>query len=104
MAYYTALTTAWNNASLSSGATLPTSVSGSLLTGLTTAQKLAAVNAWTIPGPTSAITLVAFANYLIGQGVYPTFLAYATKAFNLLVSGGSPTAAQAAAAQWAALK
>lgn len=55
MAYYSALITAWNNASLASGATLPAGVTGSLLTGLTTAQKEAAVNAWTLPSPKPAI-------------------------------------------------
>ena len=45
MAYYTALVSAWNNASLATGATLPSGVTGSLLTGLTTTQKLAAINA-----------------------------------------------------------
>ena len=43
MAYYTALQTAWNSATQP-----PTGVTGTALTGLTTAQKLAAVNAWTV--------------------------------------------------------
>ncbi|MFZ1109847.1 MAG: hypothetical protein WAN43_16050 [Rhodomicrobium sp.] len=51
MAYYTALITAWNGATQP-----PAGVTGTGLTGaMTTAQKLAAVNAWTITGavPTS---------------------------------------------------
>lgn len=54
MAYYTALTTAWNGATQP-----PTGVTGTGLTGgMTTAQKLAAVNAWTVTGsvPTSFFT------------------------------------------------
>lgn len=50
MSYYTALITAWNNASLATGATLPSGVTGSLLNGLTTAQKIATINAWMITG------------------------------------------------------
>lgn len=50
MAYYTALTTAWN------GAQPPAGVTGTALTaGMTTAQKLAAVNAWTVAAPKAAI-------------------------------------------------
>lgn len=49
-ANYTALVSAWNNASQASGAALPSGVTGSLLNGLTTAQKLAAINAWTTTG------------------------------------------------------
>lgn len=54
MAYYTALITAWNGATQP-----PTGVTGTALTGgMTTAQKLAAVNAWTVTGlvPTSFFT------------------------------------------------
>lgn len=45
MAYYTALITAWNGATQP-----PAGVTGTALTGLTTAQKLAAVNGWTVTG------------------------------------------------------
>lgn len=46
MAYYTALIAAWNGATQP-----PTGVTGTALTGgMTTAQKLAAVNAWTVTG------------------------------------------------------
>jgi len=69
----------------------------------TTAQLLALLNSTTVAGPTQAVTLIGFANYLIGNGVYHTFLAYCTKAFNLMVTGGSPTAAQLAAAQYYAM-
>jgi hypothetical protein len=51
LAYYTALINAWNAASAATGAALPSGVTGSLLTGMTTAQKIAAVNAWTVTGP-----------------------------------------------------
>lgn len=50
MAYYTALITAWNGATQP-----PTGVTGAPLTGLTTAQKLAAVNAWTVVSAQKAI-------------------------------------------------
>lgn len=51
MAYYTALITAWNGATQP-----PTGVTGTAITGaMTTAQKIAAVNGWTVTGsvPTS---------------------------------------------------
>ncbi len=49
MAYYTALISAWNTG------TVPNGVTGSALTGQTTAQKLININAWTVTGtvPTS---------------------------------------------------
>jgi len=42
MAYYTALIAGWN------GNTPPSGVVGTALTGLTTAQKIAAINGWTV--------------------------------------------------------
>jgi hypothetical protein len=46
MSYYTTLINAWNGATQP-----PTGVTGTALTGsMTTAQKLAAVNAWTVTG------------------------------------------------------
>lgn len=45
MAYYTALVAAWNNATQP-----PPGVTGTALTALTTVQKLAVVNAWTVIG------------------------------------------------------
>jgi hypothetical protein len=50
VAYYTALINAWNSATQP-----PTGVTGTGLTGLTTANKLIAINGWTITGvvPTS---------------------------------------------------
>ena len=54
MAYYTALITAWN-----SGTQPPTGVTGTGLNGgMTTAQKIAAVNGWTVTGsiPSSFFT------------------------------------------------
>lgn len=49
MAYYDALKTAWNSATQP-----PTGVTGTALTGLTTAQKVAAVNGWTVANPQTA--------------------------------------------------
>jgi len=53
MAYYTALTAAWNGATQP-----PTGVVGTGLTGLTTANKLVAINGWTVTGtiPTAFYT------------------------------------------------
>ena len=53
MSYYTALTTGWN---LSSGAanTLPSGVTGTPLFGLNTANKMIAVNSWTLSTPQPA--------------------------------------------------
>ena len=45
MAYYDTLKTAWNSATQP-----PTGVTGTALTGLTTANKLIAVNNWTVTG------------------------------------------------------
>lgn len=67
MAYYTALITAWNGATQP-----PTGVTGTGLTsGMTTAQKLAAVNGWTVPAPqpanipvTSIIAAIVPADFL----------------------------------------
>lgn len=50
MAYYTTLINAWNSATQP-----PSGVIGTALTGLTTAQKIAAVNAWTIATPQRAL-------------------------------------------------
>lgn len=61
MAYYTALIAAWNGATQP-----PTGVTGTGLTGgMTTAQKLAAVNGWTVTGSSPAtfyITGIEIAN------------------------------------------
>lgn len=53
MAYYDALIAAWN-----SGTQPPAGITGTALTGgMTTAQKLAAVNAWTIIGPPKKLVI-----------------------------------------------
>lgn len=53
MAYYDALIAAWNGATQP-----PTGVTGTALTGgMTTAQKLAAVNGWRVAGPNAIVTL-----------------------------------------------
>lgn len=53
MAYYDKLITAWNSATQP-----PAGVTGTALTGLSTAAKLAAINGWTVTGsvPTSLST------------------------------------------------
>jgi hypothetical protein len=65
MAYYTALIAAWN-----SGTQPPAGVTGTALTGLTTANKIIAVNGWTIPAtaqkailtPSSILNAIVFAD------------------------------------------
>lgn len=51
MAYYTALIAAWNSVTQP-----PSGVTGAALTGLTTTQKIAAVNAWTVT--TAAVPMI----------------------------------------------
>ena len=53
MAYYTALIAAWNGATQP-----PTGVAGTALTGLTTANKLIAVNGWTVAGEAQKAILI----------------------------------------------
>jgi hypothetical protein len=65
MAYYDALVAAWNSATQP-----PAGVSGTALTGLSTANKLIAVNAWTVKGsptkallaPSAILNAIAFAD------------------------------------------
>lgn len=65
MAYYDLLIAAWNNPTQP-----PPGVTGQALTGLTTAQKIAAVNAWTVAGtpakailsPSSILNAIVFAD------------------------------------------
>lgn len=64
MVDYTALQTAWN-----SGTQPPVGISGQALTGLTTANKLAAVLAWTTTG--TAIPMI-IPSYLIYNLLDPT--------------------------------
>lgn len=54
MAYYTALITAWNGATQP-----PTGVTGTALTGLSTANKLIAVNGWTVTGTIPTTIMVS---------------------------------------------
>lgn len=49
MSYYSALTAAWNTSSAQAAA-LPAGVAGTSLFGLTTANKITAVNGWTVTG------------------------------------------------------
>ena len=73
MAYYSALITAWNLSSASSGA-LPSGVTGTSLFGLTTAQKIAAINAWTITGSVPT-TLYVTGNQVANCIVWSEFAA-----------------------------
>ena len=60
MGDYGALIAAWNSATQP-----PTGVTGTALTsGMTTAQKLAAVNGWTVPGPNVDVQPAQVARYL----------------------------------------
>lgn len=69
MAYYTALQTAWN------GATQPPSgVTGTALTGLTTANKLIAVNGWTVTGSVPT-TMFATTDQVLNCVVWSEFAA-----------------------------
>jgi hypothetical protein len=54
MSYYSALQAAWATSSASAAA-LPSGVTGTSLFGLTTAQKIAAVNGWTVANPQPAM-------------------------------------------------
>jgi hypothetical protein len=58
MAYYTALISAWNTG------TVPNGVTGSALTGQTTAQKLININGWTVTGSVPT-TLYVTGNQLL---------------------------------------
>lgn len=52
---YDVLISAWNTASAVSGAVLPSNVTGAFLAGKTTDEKIAAINAWTLPDPKPAL-------------------------------------------------
>lgn len=67
MAYYTALIAAWNNAMQP-----PPGVTGTALTGLTTANKIIAVNGWTVVGP--ALQANVAVNSIIGAIAPADFL------------------------------
>ena len=54
---YDVLISAWNTASAVSGAVLPSNVTGAFLAGKTTDEKIAAINAWTLPDPKPALPL-----------------------------------------------
>ncbi len=84
MAYYTALITAWNGATQP-----PTGVTGTALTGLTTAQKLAAVNGWVVT--TSSPKKAVFKPSDILNACVPADIAFLTTAqvtlLSLMLSG-----------------
>lgn len=64
MAYYTGLINAWNSVTQP-----PAGVTGTALTGLTTANKLIAINGWTIVGTIPTSTLIT-ADQIFGCLVY----------------------------------
>ncbi len=59
---YAALAAAWNAATMP-----PDGVTGATLSGLTTEQKIAAVNAWTVAGPTRDVPVRTVAGYLLAN-------------------------------------
>ena len=82
MAYYTALQTAWNGAPQP-----PAGVTGTALTGgMTTAQKLAAVNAWITAGPNVNVDVSAVVGKLMLTQAYFPLLAFSQGA-----GTGNPT-------------
>lgn len=86
---YSALVTAWNNASQTTGATLPAGVTGTLLTGLSTTNKLAAINAWTIAGPAmTAIIPVRQVIAAIAEADYMTLTALQLQQLQFLMQSG----------------
>lgn len=73
MPYYTALQSAWNGTTQP-----PTGVTGTGLTaGMTTAQKLAAVNAWTVAGSNVDVAPSQVVRYLGINGKLAGLLKYA---------------------------
>jgi hypothetical protein len=90
MAYYDALIAAWNGATQP-----PAGVTGTALTGLTTAQKIAAVNAWTVAG---SVTKALLAPSDILNAVVPADLASLTQLqvlqLSMLLSGALVDASQ----------
>lgn len=85
MSYYTALITAWNGATQP-----PAGVTGTALTGLTTANKIIAVNGWTVTG--SVPTTIMVSGSQIANCIDKTeFLALtAQKQSNILALCNSP--------------
>lgn len=80
MAYYTALITAWNGATQP-----PTGVTGTGLTGLTTAQKISAINGWTLTG-TVPTTMTVTGAQVLNCVVWSEFAALtATQQSNFLM-------------------
>lgn len=65
MAYYTALIAAWNGATQP-----PAGVTGTALTGLSTAAKIAAINGWTVAGPNVDVPVSAIVGSLMLGGAY----------------------------------
>jgi hypothetical protein len=85
MSYYTNLINAWNSATQP-----PTGVTGTPLTGLTTANKIIAVNGWTITGTVPTVLSVT-GTQLLNCINYAEFKALtATQQANLLALCNSP--------------
>jgi hypothetical protein len=70
---YSALITAWHDATQP-----PTGVTGTGLTGsMTTAQKIVAVNGWTVPGPNIDVPVSSVVGYLSLNGKLSGLIKYA---------------------------
>src|SRR5208282_5031314 len=91
MAYYTALISAWTTSSASPGA-LPSGVAGTSLNGLTTANKIVAVNGWTVTG--TIPTTTTFSGAQLANWINWTEFAALTAAqqqnLMLLIAGQGP--------------
>jgi len=94
VAYYTALISAWNTSSASSGA-LPSGVTGTSLFGLSTAAKIVNVNAWTVAvlQPTATMTVQQILGCITSTD-FPNFTALQLQWLQVMLSafpGGSVT-------------
>jgi hypothetical protein len=69
--FYAALAAAWNAAT-----TPPDGVTGATLAGLTTDQKIAAVNGWTVAGPTRDVPVKIVSGYLLANLKMASLLNY----------------------------
>jgi len=91
VAYYDALKTAWAMSSAGVG-DLPTGVVGTSLFGLTTAQKIAAVNGWTVTGTipvSTTFTGAQLANW-INWTEFAALTAAQQQNLMLLIAGQGP--------------
>src|SRR5208282_1476157 len=91
MAYYDVLKTAWATSSAGVG-DLPTGVVGTSLFGLTTAQKIAAINGWTVTGTIPVSTTFTGAQLAgwINWTEFATLTAAQQQNLMLLIAGLGP--------------